>query len=128
MLKIGDLVVYETSGVCRIENCLHPEFVEENQDLYYVLKPLFQDGLVYTPVNTKAYMRPVISAEEADRLIDTIPYLHVEAYHCQRVNQLNEYYKLFLQRHDCLSLMQMTISLYNKKTRYDVKEIKIRPN
>ena len=41
--------------------------------LYYYLAPLIGTGVYYSPVDSGAFMRPVISREEAEALIDAIP-------------------------------------------------------
>ena len=76
MFEIGSLIVYGTTGVCRIEEITTPKINGvDSERLYYVLKPCFQDGgTIFTPVdNEKTVMRPVMTKEEADSLIDKMP-------------------------------------------------------
>lgn len=50
MYQAGDLIVYGTTGVCRILGVSRSEDPGENKGrLYYLLKPLQQDGVIYTP-------------------------------------------------------------------------------
>ena len=67
MFQLGDLVVYHTTGVCRVEAVTTPNMSGADRNkLYYQLKPLQQDGVIYCPVdNPKVRIRPVISREEA---------------------------------------------------------------
>ena len=83
MFQPGDLVVYGSTGVCRVEEITHPNMTGADRNkAYYLLKPLYQDGVIYTPAeNSKVAMRPVISSEEAEELIDLIPTIQAEA--CQ---------------------------------------------
>ena len=79
MFQPGELLVYGSTGVCQVLS------IDQRQDyvngvkqsrLYYQLKPLYQGGVIYTPVdNDKVVMRPVISREDAETLIDSIPTL-----------------------------------------------------
>jgi len=68
MYQLNDIVVYESSGVCRICDIQELSFSEDTApNTYYILAPLFSPGdVIYTPVNsTKTVFRPVISREEA---------------------------------------------------------------
>ena len=83
MFQPGELLVYGSTGVCQVLS------IDQRQDyvngvkqsrLYYQLKPLYQGGVIYTPVdNDKVVMRPVISREDAETLIDSIPALRPAA-------------------------------------------------
>ena len=74
MYNVGDLVFYGSTGVCRIVEIKKPNAVKEKEErLYYTLKPLYQECMISTPVdNDKVFMRPIITKEEAERIIDTI--------------------------------------------------------
>ena len=64
MFQAGDLLVYGTTGVCRVLSIdRRQERVGSTRQerLYYQLKPIYQGGLIYTPVdNDKVSMRPII--------------------------------------------------------------------
>ena len=83
MFQAGDLLVYGTTGVCRVLSIdRRQERVGSTRQerLYYQLKPIYQGGLIYTPVdNDKVSMRPIISRQEAEDLISEIPTLHPAA-------------------------------------------------
>lgn len=76
MYKIGDLIVYENKGICRVEDIeqMASPSSKEKQD-YYVLKPVYdQSSTIYSAVNnTKVHVRPIMSKEEAEELIREIP-------------------------------------------------------
>ena len=82
MYKVGDLILYGSTGVCRVDDITHDVPGREGQDqLYYVLTPLYQDFTIYVPTDTtKVFMRPIISRDEAEELIKGIPEMHVDAY------------------------------------------------
>jgi len=117
MYQIGDLIIYGNMGVCEITGITVPDLHGVNQEqLYYVLKPLYQECVIYTPVtNTKVFMRPIISAAEAERLIDMIPSVQAEAYYNTSLQQLAEYYEASIGTHDCADLIELTMSIYAKK-------------
>ena len=73
MYKIGDLVMYGATGVCRVEAVSEEKFSLEELQMYYVLQPLYQNGRIYAPVeNSKVYMRHIISEDDANELIPAL--------------------------------------------------------
>lgn len=77
MFSVNDYIVYGSNGVCKIEDiCIPPEVDEVHKNKkYYVLKPIYSKGnTIYTPIdNTKVVIRKIISKEETEKLIDSIP-------------------------------------------------------
>jgi len=118
MYEKGELVIYGSVGVCRIEDITTPDFCAQSgkDDLYYVLSPLFQSGMIYAPVESKKiFMRPVISRKEADELIDMIPRIRVEAYHNRSTQLLVAHYEKAFESHSCADLVELIMSIYSKK-------------
>ena len=62
MFEKGDLILYETAGVCRIEEISRLEFLK-NDRVYYSLVPVFEKDSV---------MRPIMSREEAEAFIEQL--------------------------------------------------------
>lgn len=117
MYKIGDLIYYSNTGICRIKDITKPEMAGAMKDqLYYVLETLYQECVIYTPVdNKKVFMRPIISSEEANELIDAIPSVQTEAFHSKTMNQLAVHYEKLIKTHCCEDLVELTMSIYAKK-------------
>lgn len=116
IFAIGDLIVYGSMGVCRVEAVELRSLPKEGETQFYVLKPIYQTCSVSTPVdNGKIPMRPVISREEAERLIDTIPDVHAEAYHNKVLRQLSEHYEGIIKLYDCSKLIELLLSTYDKR-------------
>jgi Transcriptional regulators, similar to M. xanthus CarD len=123
MYEVDDLIMYGGTGVCKVSDITTPEFEsrEENR-LYYVLEPLYQSGVIYAPVdNHQVFMRPVISADEANDLIDTIPEVHTEIYKSSSMQQLSKYYQSVLDTHKCVNLIKLTKSIHAKKLDAEAK-------
>ena len=80
MFKQGDHVVYGSLGVCRVQNLVTRRFEGlKEAHPYYVLEPLYQSGVLYVPAdNPRIALRAVITAEEANRLIDMIPQVQTD--------------------------------------------------
>ncbi len=118
MYRPGDMIIYGSTGVCRVREITTPDFQtggEGAQKLYYALEPLYQDGVIYTPVDTKVFMRPVISEGEALSLIDRIPTIQAKAYHNNVLRELEEHYSAYLNSHECCDLIELSMSIYAKK-------------
>jgi CarD family transcriptional regulator len=117
MYKTGDLILYGSTGVCRVTDIAMYDLPGAGKDqLYYVLQPLYHNCIISTPVDTKkVFMRPIISKDEAERLIDMIPSIKADAYHSHVLRQLEEHYKASLKTYECADLIKLTMSIYTKK-------------
>lgn len=116
MYQVGDIVVYGFMGVCRIEAIKADAAAIEVDKLHYFLKPLHHDCLISTPVdNTSTYIRPIVSKDEADRIIDMIPSIETIEYHNVSPQQLTQQYASKLETHDCADLVELTMTIYAKK-------------
>lgn len=117
MFKIGDLIVYGQTNVCKVKDITKLEVPYMNQKkLYYVLNPLYQESVIYTPVdNEKVFMRPVISKEQAEEAIAMIPNIKAEPYYNKSTRELSEHYNKIIQTLDCVKLLKLTMSIYAKK-------------
>ena len=94
MYQIGDIIVYGGEGVCRVEEIGVPKISGVNkQRQYYTLAPLYREGKVFTPVDTKVFMRPVVTRDEALELIKGIPSIQADVYENSNLRFLNEHYQ-----------------------------------
>lgn len=111
MYQAGDLVVYGRTGVCRVTG------IERGRDgqLFYALEPLYQSCSILTPVEGKVFMRPILTREECDALIDSIPSIQAEPYESKAQRELTEHYQAAIATHDCGELLALTQSLYRKR-------------
>lgn len=117
MYKVGDLIIYGSSGVCEVIAVTQQALPGSAQEQScYVLKSRYQNCLITTPAeSTKVFTRPVISREEAERLIDTIPSIQAEAYHNRDLRQLEAHYRSSINSHDCGNLITLSMSIYVKQ-------------
>ncbi len=116
MYQKGDYIVYRSTGVCRVDEIGFPaDFPAAVQDVqYYHLTPVRGAGTIYIPIDSKVFMRPVISREQALELIASIPSIEEKPNFSKDQKALSEYYKSLLQTHDCTTLVQL-IKNINKK-------------
>ncbi|MCI2056777.1 MAG: CarD family transcriptional regulator [Oscillibacter sp.] len=117
MYQNGDLVVYGSTGVCKVEGLGSPDYRGVDRERkYYLLNPLYQDGVIYTPVDGgKVPIRPVMSADDAHKLIDLIPSVHAEACHERTLQLLAQKYQTALQSGDSRDLLKLTMSVHVKR-------------
>ena len=112
MFQAGDMIIYGRMGVCRVEG------IEDREGQpYYRLVTLYQKCTILTPVNGRIFMRLVLTREEADALIDSIPSVHVAPVECRAVRELTERYLDSMNTCDAAELLAMTMSIYAKKKR-----------
>lgn len=117
MFKINELVVYGNEGVCKIEDIRKIDIAGiDNNKPYYILNPIYSHGkVVYAPIDTKVYMRTVISSEAAENLIDQISNIRVEEINNVSLRELNDFYKSLLNSHRCTDLFKLIRTVYAKE-------------
>ncbi len=116
MYGVGDLVVYGSIGVCRVEAVGAPCLEAADPDKeYYTLAPLYKGGRIYAPVDTATFMRPVISTGEAEALMKRIPDIDESIYETRQIGLLKEHYQSLLRSHDCADLVHVIKSVYVKR-------------
>ncbi len=118
MFQPGDMVVYASAGVCRVEEVspLQGAKGPDKNKKYYRLNPLQQDGVIYAPVdNASVRMRPVISAEEAEALIELIPTIDASVCRAPSLQALAQHYQTAVRSNDCRDLIGMVKAIYNKR-------------
>ena len=123
MFQPGELVVYGSTGVCRVEEVTkldQPGGARGRQ--YYVLRPLWQDGVIYAPVDSvKVPMRPVISREEAEALIDRMPGIQAAACRGGTAQALAQQYQTAVRDGGHQALIQMMKAIHHKRGQAESK-------
>ena len=116
MFSVGDMIVYGVEGVCRVEEAgrLRVPGLDRNRD-YYRLTPYYHGGTIYTPVDGRAVMRPVISRAALEALLPRLPELEVLPDIPTDSKTAGEYYRGILAGHDCERLLRLCKSLYQKQ-------------
>ncbi len=114
MFSIGSLIVYSGTGVCRVEAVGPPPFDPRCKTEYYTLTPLRGNGTIYVPVNTKVFMRPILSREAAQELVRRIPEIQQAQVGNLDYRMLAQHYRTFLDTHSCEDLVQLIKTVYTK--------------
>lgn len=116
MFQVNDRIVYGTQGVCVVTEIGKLSMsVADKQRQYYTLCPIYQrDEVIYVPVdNRKVTMRPVLSREEADALIEEMTELDTIWIVNEREREAQ--YKAALLSCDCRELVKIIKTLYERK-------------
>lgn len=116
MFQVGDLIIYSGEGVCRVESIGTPTMSGVNKDrLYYTLSPMYREGKIFIPVDTKVFMRHILTKEAALELIRHIPQIQAGVCQERSLRALNEHYQSLLQSHQCEDLVQIIKAAYERQ-------------
>ena len=116
MYKIGEYIIYGNDGVCKVEDVgvLNISGINKKR-IYYTLKPVYENGKIFTPIDTSVFMRSLINYEEVQQLIESIPYIKDKKCNEKNSRLLQIYYKNLLQTHECSDLLTLIAGIYEKK-------------
>ena len=116
MFEIGDHIVCGKYGVCRVEK-IGPIDISgaAKKRMYYTLVPIYDPGSrTYVPVdNDKIVMRPVISREQANELVDNIK--AVDVLWIQDEKKRESSFKEALYKYDCMELVKIIKTVYHRR-------------
>mgnify|MGYP004572334355 CR=1 FL=1 len=117
MFQKGEYVIYGNNGICCIEEIGIPVGTPMGHSgkEYYTLTPVFSSGKIYAPLDTKVFMRPILTKEQAERLIVRIPDIQAEEVMGQDAKALGEKYKGCLDTHRCEDLVRLIKTVYRKE-------------
>ncbi len=100
----GTLVVYAGTGVCRVTSVDVPPGQSKP---FYTLSPLYGTEVIFVPVDTHAYLRPVFTRPEAEDFIRRIPSLPELALSGGNLQLLSRQYQACLQSHEPADLARL---------------------
>lgn len=123
MFEKGDMILYETIGVCQVIDISKADFLK-NDRLYYHLMPKFEaNGTISIPVDSsKVMMRGIMSRSEAEDFVMTWPDVECKKYSSDRERPL--IYKQIIRSGNSLELAAMIKEISNiEKSRSEKKKI-----
>ncbi len=120
MFHENDLIVYGNTGVCRVKAIGTLEGISSAnpERIYYTLEPVYDSkGTIYAPVDSKVFMRMIMSPEEARELIAKIPEIPEKKVEYQNQRMISDQYEASLSSHKCEDLISLIRTIYvrNKK-------------
>lgn len=116
MYEIGDHIIYGENGVCSVEAIGPLTMRGSDKDrIYYTLSPYVGTGTFYAPVDTKVYMRPVITKKEAEDFLSKVG--KIEPAVCQdiRFTHVDAFYKELFQEHSCEALAALLKGIFSQE-------------
>lgn len=116
MYSVGDFVVYGSMGIFKVEaiGVLTIAAIDPTRS-YYTLAPLYKDGHIYAPIDTRTFMRPVMSHGDAIKLVRRMPFIDEAVYEPRHLGDLKAHYHALLLSHDCVDLIHLIKSVYVKR-------------
>lgn len=107
MYEVGEYIVHPGQGVCKVD-----EVVDKPQESYMLLPVGRRNPMrISFPVSGENRLRPVLSHDEAVRIINEYPTMEVEN-HRERSNALEEqYYKDEMRNGDCRDSVRIVKTL-----------------
>lgn len=115
MFSVGDKIIYGENGVCTVESIGPLAMSGAPKDkLYYYLSPLIGSGTYFTPVDSSAFMRPVMSRDEAEALINSMPGIQPAICNDNRFNHVDAFYKELFKQHSCEALVSIVKGLRSR--------------
>lgn len=116
MFRKNDMVIYGSQSVCEVVNIgtLSMSMIDKKKQ-YYTLRPIYQrDSVVYVPVDSeRPVMRPVITREEAQKLVKNIP--NIKAAWIEKEVEREQEYKKAISSCDPEQLIMIIKTLYNRR-------------
>ncbi len=117
MFEKGETVYYGTAGVCKVNDICRSPFDPSDERMYYVLEPSdFNTGtIIYAPAdNDKVLLRPLMTQEEANALISSIPLMPTLAIANEK--QRREEYRSAMKNGTPESLVRVIKTIYTRKS------------
>lgn len=114
MFSVGEKIIYGENGVCTVEKIGSLPMDGAGDRMYYHLTPLIGSGTYFTPVDSAAYMRPVMTRSEAEAFIATIPGIEPAICSDTRFNHVDAFYKELFKLHSCEALVSVIKGLYSR--------------
>ncbi len=120
MYAVGDFVVHPGQGVCKVEE------VTTGPDAKYELLPIRERHAMHIslPVTFEDKLRPVLSREEAEEILDQYPTMQVEEFEARNNSLEEQHYREEIRQGSCRDTVRIVktfleriedLSSHNKK-------------
>ena len=111
MYEAGTLVLFDRRGVYQIESIGEPPLSVSDEVLYYKLCSAFSGSgeIIYIPVNTTVFMRPLISESQVLEYLELSLQMEPQVFSSRRAADLIAHYRSLLASYkleDCLLLIK----------------------
>ena len=116
MYQVGEKIIYSEHGVCEVKavGTLAMQGVKKDQ-LFYTLCPVGREGVIYAPVDSPVYMRPVMCRSEAEAFLEQAPDIAPAVCQETKITRADAYYKSVFSSHSCAALLALLKGLYQNQ-------------
>ncbi len=130
MYELNDYVVYRLLTVCKVDGIETPPFEHDPTKKYYKLSPIFDNKYcttIYVPQETTEGLRPVLTKQEAEKLIRAIPQIKPTLCMVKKPPQVTAFYQEILSSCDLKQYIALVKEVAQKiKTAKKISEIDMR--
>lgn len=127
MLKMNSILIYGSSGICKVADIRKEKFGDEEQE-YYILKPIYDEkSTIYVPKNNEQLLkkiRRILSAEEIYAIIKNMP--EKETLWITEDRLRNETYKAIIEEGNREEIIKVIKTLYLRKQELVANRKKLR--
>lgn len=116
MYKIGEKIIYSENGVCTVVE-VGPISMggADKERIYYTLSPMMGTGTFYAPVDSKVFMRPVMTKAEAEEFVNGMKEIEPAICKDVRFTHVDAFYKELFKKHSCEALVAMLKGIYSQE-------------
>lgn len=114
MFSVNDKILVSNIGVCEVHEIETKDYGNgENQ--YYILYPLFENktNKIMIPVNTKIYLRELVSIKEAEKIMNTFD--EYEDFWLKDPRQRKEAFYAIINSGEISRFKSLYLTIQNKK-------------
>jgi CarD family transcriptional regulator len=116
MFAVGDKIIYGENGVCTVEAVGKLAMSGTDRErIYYTLSPMVGTGTFYAPVDTKVFMRSIMSKREAEDFLESMAEIEPAICHDVRFTHVDAFYKELFREHTCQALVAMLKGIYSQE-------------
>lgn len=120
MFKVHDVVCYENVGICEIVDIKKMSIMNQDPKEYYLMEKLYDQcelTLIKTPVDTKSIIRNIISKEDADKMIESLP--EIEPIIIDDVKKRQMAFQKLIDSWDLMEWAKVIYTIYEMKDRHE---------
>jgi len=126
LYQVGDKIIYGANGVCHIDKIEMRRLEDGSEKFFYHMTSYYQNITIISPAdNSKVVIRPILSKQQAQQLIEEIPNLNGQVYQSHVLRDLVDHYESLIKSYDCRTLAGLAKSIYTKKLQAESQNKKI---
>ena len=126
MLNIGQIVIYNTYGVCEVSEIIQKELGGIKKD-FFVLHPVYDKKVsVFLPLDNSEILsraRPILTTNEIDKVITAFPFQPTNW--IENDNERKKTYSQLIKNGNRYDLISIIKSIYNHKNSLKEKKKKL---